>query len=73
MPISIEGSCMPTTRPKTDSPVLGLGAVGLIITLGARCSSVVEHPLLVRWVVGSIPHCGLIKLFIVPASAPRLV
>ena len=23
---------------------------------GARCSSVVEDPLMVRWVVGSIPH-----------------
>ena len=23
---------------------------------GARCSSMVEHPLMVQWVIGSIPH-----------------
>ena len=28
---------------------------------------------MVRWVVGSIPHGGHIELFLVPASAPRLV
>ena len=28
---------------------------------------------MVRWVVGSIPHGGPIELFLVPASAPRLV
>ena len=28
---------------------------------------------MVRWVVGSILHGGPIKLFLVPASAPRLV
>ena len=28
---------------------------------------------MVRWVVGSIPHGGTIELFLVPASAPRLV
>ena len=29
--------------------------------------------LMVRWVVGSILHGGPIELFLVPASAPRLV
>ena len=28
---------------------------------------------MVRWVVGSILHGGPIELFLVPASAPRLV
>ena len=41
--------------------------------LGARCSSVVERPLMVQWVIGSIPHGGLIELFLVPVSAQRLV
>ena len=36
----------------------------------AQC---VELPLEVRWVVGSIPLSGPIKLFLVPASAPQLV
>ena len=40
---------------------------------GARCSSMVEHPIMVRWVFRSIPHGGLIDLFLVPASAPQLV
>ena len=30
---------------------------------GARCSSTVEHPLMVQWVVRSIPHGGPIELF----------
>ena len=29
---------------------------------GARCSSIVERPLVVRWVVESIPHGGPIEL-----------
>ena len=29
----------------------------------------VEHLLVVRWVLGLIPHSGPIKLFLVPASA----
>ena len=33
--------------------------------LGARCSSVVERPLIVSWVVGSIPHGGPSELFLV--------
>ena len=36
----------------------------------ARCSSMVEHPLMVRWVVGSILRGGHIELLIVPASVP---
>ena len=36
----------------------------IIMLNGARCSSVVERPLMVRWVIG---------LFLVPASVPRLV
>ena len=32
-----------------------------------------EHSLMVRWVVGSILDGERIELFLVPASAPRLV
>ena len=39
----------------------------------ARCSSVVEHLLMVRWFVGSILRGGPIKLFLVVASATLLV
>ena len=39
----------------------------------ARHSSVAERPLMVRWVVGSILHGGLIDLFLFPVGAPRLV
>ena len=39
---------------------------------GARCSSVVEGSLVVRWVVRSILHGGPIQLFLVPSNAPRL-
>ena len=35
--------------------------------------TMVEHPLMVRWVIGLIPHGGPIELFLVPASAPKLV
>ena len=44
-----------------------------VMKQGARCSFVVEHPLEVHWVVGSILHGGPIELFLVPASVPRLV
>ena len=44
-----------------------------VMKQGARCSFVVEHPLEVQWVVGSILHGGPIELFLVPASVPRLV
>ena len=31
------------------------------------------NPTVVQWVMGSIPQCGPIELFLVPASAPQLV
>ena len=34
---------------------------------------VMQRSLMVRWVVGSNLYGGLIELFLVPASAPRLV
>ena len=40
---------------------------------GARCSSGVRVSLMARWFVGSILHGGSIELFLVQASAPRLV
>ena len=40
---------------------------------GLRCSSVIKLPLLVQWVIGSIPNGGLIELFFIPANAPQLV
>ena len=40
---------------------------------GAVCSSIVEHLLMVWWVIGSIPHGGLIELFLIQASAPQLM
>ena len=44
------------------------------LAVGAGRSSEVERSLMVRWVVGSILHGGgPIELFLVPASAPRLV
>ena len=36
---------------------------------GARCSSVVKHSFVVRWVIGSIFREGTIELFLVPPSA----
>ena len=48
--------------------------MGLDPRPGAGRSSEVERSLMVRWVVGSILHGGgPIELFLVPASAPRLV
>ena len=32
---------------------------------GARCISVIKFPFMVRWVVGSIFHGGLIELFVI--------
>ena len=43
------------------------------IQAGARCNCVIERPLLVVWIVGSISHGGPTELVLVPASAPRLV
>ena len=45
--------------------------LSVCLCLGARCSSVVECPLVVRWVVGSILHGGPIEKFLVAASAPK--
>ena len=39
-------------------------------SMGTRGSSVVERPLMVSWVVGTIPHGGHIEIFLVPASTP---
>ena len=36
-------------------------------------SSVIECPLMMRWVIGSIPPGGPIEQFLVPASIPQLV
>ena len=33
-------------------------------------ASMLGHPLMVRWVIGSIPHGGPIELFLIPASVP---
>ena len=33
----------------------------------------VEHLLMERWVIGLLPHNGHIELFLIPASASRLV
>ena len=50
-----------------------LGSVASLFC-GAGRSSEVERSLMVRWVVGSILHGGgPIELFLVRASAPRLV
>ena len=38
-----------------------------------RLTSMVEHLLMVRWVIGSIPHGGPVQLFPIPASAARLL
>ena len=40
---------------------------------GARCRSVVEHLLMVHWVVRLILHGGPTELFLIPAIDPRLV
>ena len=40
---------------------------------GFESQSVLSCPLMVRWVVGSIPHGRPIEFFLVPASSPQLV
>ena len=40
---------------------------------GARPSSVIDSPFVVRWVIGSTHHCGSIEFFIVQANAPQVV
>ena len=47
--------------------------VMVLVLLGGVCGSVVEHPLLVQWVVGSIIPGGPIELFPVSTSVPQLV
>ena len=37
--------------------------------VGASCSSEIERPLMVSWVVGSISHGGPTDLFVIPSSA----
>ena len=37
-----------------------------------QSSSMVEHPLVVQWVIGSILHDGHIELFLSPDIAPQL-
>ena len=49
--------------------VLFLGMVGGVVCLN---NLVLEHPLMVRWVVGSIPH-GSHRAIAVTASVPELV
>ena len=39
---------------------------------GERCSSIVEHLLMVQWVIRSIPHEEPIELFLVPAKSKRV-
>ena len=64
MPISTEGSSTPSTRLRTSNPS----------GPGARCSSVLRaftHGAMGRRIDPS--WGGPIELFLVPASAPRLV
>ena len=43
------------------------------LAMGAGSNSVVERPVMVQWVFGSIPHGGPTELFLDPVSDPRLV
>ena len=64
-----------------NKPLVGYGLIeAFSLLMGAlhgmfefMCIDAVERPLVVRWIVGSIPHGGPIKLFLVAASAQRLV
>ena len=47
--------------------------LSVCLCLGARCSFVVERPLVVRWVVESILYGGPIELFLVQTGAPQQV
>ena len=40
---------------------------------GARCRSVVEWPLMMQWVIRSIPHGGPNELFLIPTSAVYVI
>ena len=50
-----------------------IGNPGFIFCEGARRSSVVQGPLVKRWVIGSIPLSGFTELFFVPPSSPKLM
>ena len=58
---------MAEVTSKSD-PVMGGGGGG-----EEGRSSVIECPLMMRWVIGSIPPGGPIEQFLVPASIPQLV
>ena len=45
----------------------------LVFFVRARCRSVVEHLLMVRWVIGLIPHGGPTELFLFPADVTKTV
>ena len=47
--------------------------ISFLVVCGERCNSMVECPLMLLCVTGSIPHSGPIEIFLVPTSAPRLV
>ena len=49
------------------------GLISLTASNNLLYASEIVHPLMVRWVVGSIPHDGPTEPFLVPASAPQLV
>ena len=40
---------------------------------GEGYRSMVEHLIMLRWVIGSIPHSGFIDPFLIKTCAPRLV
>ena len=49
----------------TGNPVTGFLLFSFSFIRGARCSTVIERPLMVRWVVGSISHsiqCSTIRV-----------
>ena len=47
-------------------------SVNINTTEGVRCSSLVEHPFMVRWVIGRIPHgrpmTGITKAMVLLSS-----
>ena len=54
-------------------PYLKGRSIGIFRLVCFHPSTVVERPLVVRWVVGSIIHGGRIELFLVPVRVRRLV
>ena len=55
-----------TVKNHSDERNLAVTTSWTILSEGARCSSVVEHLLMVRLVVGSITHGGSIELLLIP-------